>query len=121
MYKKDDELIESEISSTITTQEQESIVVQEKKVRTLNSMIVGWNVLLYFMSVFLIFLGIQHATIFYQWPPDISKWVEVPVYLYFLLGAFVFVLLKTSHYIEEQGTIFVDTPPAEELADQEVP
>jgi hypothetical protein len=81
--------------------------------------ILAWNLLLYGLSVLLILGLVQHATFFYQYPVDMNRWVEVPIWLYFLLGGFVWGLLKASHHIEEQGTLFYEVPPIEELENKE--
>ena len=120
MTTKGDRLTEKEIRETITTQEQESIVEEEKQDKNLRIKIVGWNTLLYLLSVFIIFLAIQHSCFFYGYPPSMARWVVgIPVYLYFLLGMLVFILLKFQHYVTEQGMIFYAEAPAEKLADEE--
>jgi hypothetical protein len=110
-----------EIRKTIATQEQESIAEQKKNIRELDLKILAWNILYYGLSVLLILGLIQHAIFFYGWPIDMSRWVDIPVWMYFLYGFFVWGLLKLSHYIEEMGELFHEVPPVEEIEDQEVP
>lgn len=70
--------------------------------------IVLWNILMYLISVFLLILGIQHAVFFYSWPPDGSRWLDVPTQTYLILGLAIFILLKISNYVWDRGEIYPD-------------
>ena len=118
MTKEGDKRTEQEESTIIATQEQESKVAEEKHDKVLNIEIVAWNVLLYLLSTFVIFLFVQHA-IFFYYPVDFSRWVYDPLYMYFEMGLAVFLLFKFYLYVAEQGKIFPDEPPADQLADED--
>ena len=104
---------------TITTQEQEAVKVRTIRKYALSAEILGWNVLLYALSVVMMILLIEHGIFFYGWPLNMSVWVDVPFWLPFGYGALLYLLLKAWHYIEEMGIVFVDEPPIKKMEEDE--
>ncbi len=64
-----------------------------------------WNGMLLLLGIALSFFAIQHAVFFYSWPPDISRWTDVPIQTYFMLGLMVYIVLKASHLLEEASQV----------------
>jgi hypothetical protein len=67
--------------------------------------IASWNVVLYALSVGLTALAIQHAVFFYSWPPDVSRYTDVPLQVYFIAGAGGYIMLKVSHIVERAAQV----------------
>jgi len=79
---------------------------QEGQEKWVDTKLVFWNMVLYFFSSFIMVLAVQHAALFYAFPPDPSLWVDVPTSRYFVLGVGVYIILKFIPIVVRKSIIF---------------
>jgi len=82
---------------------------------------VGFNALLLGLAMFTFFFAVEHAVFFYSFPPDMSRFVDVPWPTYVVFGFWLFMVFKAWHYVEEASEVFAigDDDP-EKLSPEEV-
>ncbi len=66
--------------------------------------IVLWNLVILLWSLLLGILLVQHS-MFYEFPPNVSRWLDVsPMVYVFLMGA-IYMFWKGSSYAEERAKV----------------